>query len=90
MEWSPPVGGAPVIDYIVHYTDSDGNISTVSTNADSTSVDISGLNYFEIYTIIVEARSEHLPGESEPMNISSKFTSLSHQYMCFNKNIKHN
>ena len=67
-----------MIDYIVHYTDSDGNIGTVSTNADSTSVDISDLNDFEMYTFIVEARSKHLSGESEPMNISSKFTSLSH------------
>ena len=56
-----------MIDYIVHYTDSDGNVGTVSTNTDSTSVDISDLNIDEIYIITVEARSEHLSGESETM-----------------------
>ena len=66
VEWSPPVGGSSVVGYTIHYTDNDGNIGTESTNADSTSDNIA-INDGVIYTIIVEARSEHLSGESEPM-----------------------
>ena len=80
MEWSQPVGGATVIGYTIHYTDNDGSTGTESTNADSTSVDISSLSSLcddEMYTVTVEARSEHLSGESEPMNgIVGRFTSL--------------
>ena len=80
VEWSPPVGGATVVGYTIHYTDNDGNIGTEITNADSTSVDISGLSSLcddGMYTVTVEARSEHLSGESEPMNgIVGRFTSL--------------
>ena len=67
MEWSQPVGGATVIGYIIHYTDNDGNIETETANAGSTSVDITGLIVGVMYTITVEARSQHLSGESEPM-----------------------
>ena len=66
VEWSPPVGGASVVGYTIHYTDNDGNIRTESTNADSTSDNIA-INDNVIYTIIVEARSEHLSRESESM-----------------------
>ena len=68
--WSQPVGGATVIGYTIHYTDTDGSIGTESTNVDSTSVDITGLsdlNDNEMYTVTVEARSEHLSGESKTM-----------------------
>ena len=80
VEWSPPVGGASVVGYTMHYTDNDGNIGTESTNADSTSVVITGLSGRcddEMYTVTVEARSEHLSGVSESMNgIGGRFTSL--------------
>ena len=79
VEWSPPVGGASVVGYTIHYTDNDGNIGTESTNADSTSVDISGLCDGDgvMYTVTVEATSEHLSGVSESMNgIGGRFTSL--------------
>ena len=80
VEWSPPVGGASVVGYTIHYTDNDGNIGTESANAGSTSVDISvlsGLCDDEMYTVTVEARSEHLSGVSESMNgIVGRFTSL--------------
>ena len=66
VEWSPPVGGASVVGYTIHYIDNDGNIGTESANADSTSDNIA-IDDGVIYTIIVEARSEHLSGESEPM-----------------------
>ena len=77
VEWSPPVGGASVVGYTIHYTDNDGNIGTESANAGSTSVDISVLSDGVIYTVTVEARSEHLSGVSESMNgIVGRFTSL--------------
>ena len=66
VEWSPPVGGASVVGYTIHYTDSDGSVGTESANTDSTSVNIA-INYNVMYTITVEARSEHLSGESESM-----------------------
>ena len=66
VEWSPPVGGASVVGFTIHYTDSDGNIGTESANGGSTIVNI-GINDNVMYTIIVEARSDNLSGESEPM-----------------------
>ena len=62
-----------MVGYTIHYTDND---DTESTNADTISVDISGLSDYVLYTITVEARSDHLSGESEPMNITSTSTSL--------------
>ena len=67
MEWSQPVGGAQVVGYTIHYNGSDDNIGTESANTGSTSVDITGLTVGVMYTITVEARSQHLSGESEPM-----------------------
>ena len=66
MEWSPPVGGAPVVGYTIHYNGSDGSFGTKSADEDFTSVNIA-LNNDAIYSVTVEARSEHLSGESEPM-----------------------
>ena len=77
-----------MVGYTIHYTDNDG---TESTNADSTSVDISALSSLcddEIYTVIVEARSEHLSGESEPMSlVHGRSTSL---YITDNCHVFHN
>ena len=53
-----------MVDYIIRYTDSDGNSGIA--NSDSTSVVID-IDTSVMYTITVEARSEHLSGESEPM-----------------------
>ena len=50
--------------YTIHYTESGG---TGTAGAGSTSTDITGLTDGETYTISVEARSEHLSGESEEM-----------------------
>ena len=55
-----------MIDYTIHYTDNDGNIGTETANAGSTSDNIA-INDNVMYTVTVEARSEHLSGESEPM-----------------------
>ena len=54
-----------MVGYTIHYTDNDGNIGTQSTNAGSTSDNID-INDNLMYTVTVEARSEHLSGESEP------------------------
>ena len=67
MEWSPQEGGATVIGYTIHYNGNDGSTGTETANTDSTSVDITGLIVGVMYTVTVEARSEHLSGESEPM-----------------------
>ena len=68
MEWSPRVGGATVIGYTIHYS-GNGNDSSTGTeiaNAGSTSDNIA-IKDNVMYTVTVEARSEHLSGESEPM-----------------------
>ena len=52
--------------YIIHYTDN----GAINANAGSNSVDISDLNDGEMYTVTVEARSEYLSGESEPITIT--------------------
>lgn len=56
--------------YIVHYTsDRDGDPQSVALPSSSTTADITGLsNDGHTYTISVEAQSEHLSGESAPVN----------------------
>ena len=54
-----------MVGYTIHYTDNDGNIGTETANADSTSDNIA-INDNVMYTVTVEARSEHL-SESIPM-----------------------
>ena len=46
VEWSRPVGGAPVVGYTVHYNGSDGSVGI-----DSTSVNINGIKNNHMYTI---------------------------------------
>ena len=53
-----------MVGYTIHYTDNDGNIGTESANTTSDNI---AINSNVMYTITVEARSEHLSGESEPM-----------------------
>ena len=55
-----------MVGFTIHYTDSDGNIGTESANGGSTIVNID-INDNVMYTITVEARSDNLSGESEPM-----------------------
>ena len=74
MEWSPQEGGASVVGYTLHYTDSDGG--TVSANSNTNSVDITGFTIGETYTITVEARSDHLSGESKKTFTLSRSISL--------------
>ena len=69
VEWSQPTGGAPVTGYTIHYTDSQDRAGTKTASTGDTSTDISGLSGGETYTITVEARSDHLSGESDPMTI---------------------
>ena len=82
VTWSPPSGGATVTGYIVHYR-TDSFARTRSVSLPSTSTDITGLTTGAIYTISVEATSQHLSGESEEMTISwRKFvTNTSHTYI---------
>ena len=63
MERSPPVGGASVTEYKVHYN------SSSRATTDTTSYDITGLSNSETYIISVEAKSLHLSGESDPWTI---------------------
>ena len=65
-----------MIGYTIHYNGNDGSIGTELANAGSTSDNIP-INDGVMYTVTVEARSEHLSGVSEPMNgIVGRFTSL--------------
>ena len=66
VKWSPPSGGATVTGYVVHYKTG----SFVETKNESNSTNITGLIIGVMYTISVEATSQHLSGESETMTIS--------------------
>ena len=66
--WSPPSGGATVTGYVVHYRT--GSSDEMSKPLSSTSTDITDLTDGLMYTISVEATSQHLSGESEEMTIS--------------------
>ena len=77
VEWSSPVGGAPVISYTIHYSRSDGSSGTEVAPAGSTTNDIPfDLCDNVIYTVTVEARSDQLSGESESMKGGGRFISL--------------
>ena len=66
VEWSQLPEGASVTGYVVHYSDGSTDRS-MSASASSTSADITGLANGRIYFISVEATSEQLSGESEPL-----------------------
>ena len=55
-----------MIGYTIHYSGNDGSTGTETANAGSTSDNIA-INDNVMYTVTVEARSEHLSGESIPM-----------------------
>ena len=60
--------------YVVHYSDGSTDRS-MSAAASSTSADITGLvNDGRTYSISVEATSEHLSGESEPLTIVCEYS----------------
>ena len=74
VEWSQPSGGASVTGYVVHCSDHSTDRS-MSVAASSTSADITGLvNDGRTYSISVEATSEHLSGESEPLTIVCEYS----------------
>ena len=61
-----------VTGYIVRYND--GGADSISTLSSSfTSTDITGITNGRIYTISVEATSQHLSGESEVPFTSREF-----------------
>ena len=60
--------------YVVHYSD-DSTVRSMSAAVSSTSADITGLvNDSRTYSISVEATSEHLSGESEPLTIVCEYS----------------
>ena len=70
--------------YIIHYTDSSGSDDMITgISASSTGTDITGFTGGETYTISVEARSEHLSGESAKRTITlGMFTvSMHHDHL---------
>ena len=74
VEWSQPSGGASVTGYVLHYSDGSTDRS-MSAAVSSTSADITGLvNDSRTYSISVEATSEHLSGESEPLTIVCEYS----------------
>ena len=84
VTWMAPSGGAPVTGYTVHYS---GGMDTGSVNVgSSTTTTVTGRNNNgRTYTITVEAKSEHLSGESTASvtlgEWSSQCAALS--YSCF-------
>ena len=73
VEWSQPSGGASVTGYVVHYSDG-STVRSMSAAASSTSADITGLTNGRINFISVEATSEQLSGESEPLTIVCEYS----------------
>ena len=59
--------------YVVHYSDG-STVRSMSVAASSTSADITGLNNGHTYSISVEATSEQLSGESEPLTIVCEYS----------------
>ena len=74
VEWSQPSGGASVTGYVVHYSSNDVTNSIPGLSPTSTSYDITGLTNGHTYSISVEATSEHLSGESEPLTIVCEYS----------------
>ena len=71
-------------DYIIHYTDSnDSDDMITGISAGSTSADITGLTDGDTYTISIEARSEHLSGESGTMTITLGIGLPHHDYIIY-------
>ena len=56
--------------YVVHYSSNGVTNSLSGLSSSATSYEITGLTNGRIYTISVEATSEHLSGESDPMTIT--------------------
>ena len=55
--------------YVVHYSSNGVTNSLSGLPSSATSYEITGLTNGRTYSISVEATSEHLSGESEPMTI---------------------
>ena len=69
VEWSQPRGGAALTGYVVHYSSNGATYSISGLPSSAASHDITGLTGGRTYTISVEATSEHLSGNSNPMTI---------------------
>ena len=60
VEWSQPSGGASVTGYVVHYSSNGVTNSLSGLSSSATSYEITGLTNGCIYSISVEATTEHL------------------------------
>ena len=72
--WSQPSGGASETGYNIHYSSNGVTNSIYGLPSTSTSADITGLTNGHTYSISVEATSEHLSGESEPLTIVCEYS----------------
>ena len=69
LTWSHPSRGARVTSYAVHYRTTT-SFRTKIVSSSFTTTFLTGLTIGTIYTISVEATSQHLSGESEEMTIT--------------------
>ena len=64
VTWMAPSGGAPVTGYTVHYSGG-GDTGFVNVGSSTTATTINGrINDGRTYIVTVDAKSEHLFGES--------------------------
>ena len=69
VTWMAPSEGAPVTGYTVHYSGG-GDTGSMNVGSSTTAITITGrINDGRIYTITVEAKSEHLSGESTTASV---------------------
>ena len=76
VEWSQPSGGASVTGYTVHYSSNGVTNSVSGLPSSATSRDITGLTNCGTYSISVEATSEQLSGESDPLTLCELVSSF--------------
>ena len=69
VEWSHPTQGANVDHYVVHYSDGNTNEVLIEGSSSTNAVITNLINDGRIYTILVEATSKHLSGESVQQSI---------------------
>ena len=68
VDWKHPSGGAEVMFYVIHYSNSVANMS-VNVAQHPPFHNIMGLTTGFTYTFSVEAVSKHLSGESQNLSI---------------------
>ena len=69
VDWNHPSGGAELMIYFLHYTNSVADMRSVNVPQSLTSHNITGLTTGLTYTFSVEAVSKHLSGESQNLSI---------------------